>query len=461
MKKRLLSAIMALAVLAGMTGCGSKDDAAENGTRCGADGGTEIKAADGGSGAGFATSTAGEETLKAEATADGEYRTEAVEAETAADGAAFDAVADIAGTMDKGFFESDMETCIIAPETGGEGEIPPAPAAGQLTAGEWRDNDNWGFFTNLVNSGLIEFPSFGIDPRVRTAVTLTDEGGSAVVNAKVRMLADDGSVIWSAVTNKSGTAYLFGEGGVKLEAESGGASQSYELKGASAGGGQSSSQTGGTEVSFTFSGSGRLYAETEIMFIVDTTGSMGDEMLFLQSEFTAITNAVGTDNVKYSVNFYRDEGDDYVTKLNPFTSDVADLQAKLNRESADGGGDMPEAVAEILDQTLTNGSWSEESVKLAFLIFDAPPHDGKEEMLVRAAKSASEKGIRVIPVVSSNSDRDTELFARSLAMTTGGTYVFLTDDSGIGDSHLEPIIGDYEVEKLYDIIIRVIGEYRQ
>ena len=44
---------------------------------------------------------------------------------------------------------------------------------------------------------------------------------------------------------------------------------------------------------------------------------------------------------------------------------------------------------------------------------------------------------------------------------TGGTYIFLTDDSGIGYSHLEPIIGEYKVEKLYDIIIRTINEYKQ
>ena len=80
---------------------------------------------------------------------------------------------------------------------------------------------------------------------------------------------------------------------------------------------------------------------------------------------------------------------------------------------------------------------------------------------VMKSKEAAAKGIRIIPVVSSNSERDTELFARALAVTTGGDYVFLTDDSGIGDSHLEPIIGSYEVRKLYDIIIDVINDYKQ
>ena len=53
------------------------------------------------------------------------------------------------------------------------------PEAGQLTAGEWRDNDNWGFLMNLVNSGTISFPSYGIDPRGRVAVTVKNESGEA------------------------------------------------------------------------------------------------------------------------------------------------------------------------------------------------------------------------------------------------------------------------------------------
>ena len=64
----------------------------------------------------------------------------------------------------------------------------------------------------------------------------------------------------------------------------------------------------------------------------------------------------------------------------------------------------------------------------------------------------------MVPVVASNADRETELFGRALAICTGGTYVFLTDDSGVGDEHLEPIVGDCEVELLHDVIVRIINE---
>ncbi len=335
------------------------------------------------------------------------------------------------------------------------------PEAGQLTAGVWSDNDNWGFFRNLVDSGTISFPSFGLDPTNRTAVTVKGSDGNAVVNAKADLLDKDGNVLWSGVTNKEGTVYLFGKDAASVEMENDGKKQSFEVKGGGSNDQSGKSTSSSSEMEVTLDGKGTAYKSMDIMFIVDTTGSMSDEMLFLQSEFTAITEEIGTANTRYSVNFYRDEGDDYVTRCNDFSTDTRNIQKLLNNESAEGGGDWPEAVAEILTETMFTDDWKEDSVKLAFLIYDAPPHDGKEKELIAAAQKASERGIRLIPVVASDNDRDTELFGRALAITTGGTYVFLTDDSGIGNSHEEPIIGSYEVRPLYNIIIDTINEYRQ
>ena len=195
------------------------------------------------------------------------------------------------------------------------------------------------------------------------------------------------------------------------------------------------------------------------MFIVDTTGSMGDEMLYLQSDFSAIAEETGDETTTYSVNFYKDEGDIYVTNCSGFTGDVNAIKSKLNSETADGGGDEPEAVYQVLKETLTSPEWKQESVKIAFLIFDAPPHDDTDFQGIVAEAAA--KGIHVVPVVSSNGSRETELFGRALAICTNSSYVFLTDDSGIGESHLEPIIGDYDVESLHDIIVRIIQNAKQ
>ena len=45
------------------------------------------------------------------------------------------------------------------------------------------------------------------------------------------------------------------------------------------------------------------------------------------------------------------------------------------------------------------------------------------------------------------------------AILDADTYIFLTDHSGVGESHLEPTIGDYNVKKLNDLLVNVINEY--
>ncbi len=345
-------------------------------------------------------------------------------------------------------------------------EPDPAPVpenestVGMLTAGEWKDHENWGFFSNLVNTGIITFPSFGLDPTQRIAVTVTDSAGTPLPNVEVA-LNNDTQTIWKSVTDKNGQAYVFemnGQTGSQLTVSQGEISQILEIDSASTDE-QGNVQTDDRAYTIQLDTEQKLYHDTQIMFIVDTTGSMADEMLYLQSDFSAIAEEAGNENTVYSVNFYKDEGDEYITNCSGFTSSVPAVKSKLNAEFASGGGDEPEAVYEVLKETMFSPEWTEESVKIAFLIYDAPPHNDKEFQEI--ISEASAKGIHLIPVVSSNGSRETELFGRALAICTNGSYVFLTDDSGIGGSHLEPIIGDYEVESLHDIIVRIIQNYQQ
>lgn len=331
-----------------------------------------------------------------------------------------------------------------------------------LTAAEWNDNTNWPFFTNLVNAGTISFPSYGIDPRNRVKATVKNASGEPVRNTAVELRDAAGSALWTARSDRDGIAYLFfREGQEPATVFSAGSEQPLEVP-VSSGDPQGSPQMQQIdEVEVTVGSGSEGVDGLQVMFILDTTGSMADELSYLQKDFASIAADVGSDGVTYSANFYRDEGDDYVTKCNGFTSSVEEVQSQLNDEYATGGGDMPEAVAQVLSEAITdNGEWSDSSSKVAFLIFDAPPHEGTDAQIEAAVKSAAARGIRLVPVVSSNSDRGTELFGRALAICTDGTYVFLTDDSGVGESHLEPIVGDYSVELLHDIVVRIIQESR-
>lgn len=74
---------------------------------------------------------------------------------------------------------------------------------------------------------------------------------------------------------------------------------------------------------------------------------------------------------------------------------------------------------------------------------------------------AAEKGIKIISVTASGIDKETEFLMRFISISTNGTYVFITDHSGIGESHLEPTVGQYQVEYLNDLMVRLINKYAQ
>ena len=48
---------------------------------------------------------------------------------------------------------------------------------------------------------------------------------------------------------------------------------------------------------------------------------------------------------------------------------------------------------------------------------------------------------------------------RSIALLTNGTSFFLTDDSGIGNPHIQPTTDSLKVEHLNDMLVRTIVEF--
>ncbi|HEX9955821.1 MAG TPA: hypothetical protein VGA96_01150 [Fibrella sp.] len=134
----------------------------------------------------------------------------------------------------------------------------------------------------------------------------------------------------------------------------------------------------------------------------------------------------------------------------------------IAQQSAGGGGDTPEAVEVALDKAINNQSWSASArTRLLFLVLDAPPHHTPEiiEKLRQLTQVAASKGIRIVPITASGIDKETEFLMRMLAIGTQGTYVFITNDSGIGNTHLIPSVGDYQVEYLNELMLRLIVKY--
>ena len=344
----------------------------------------------------------------------------------------------------------------------GGAEIDP----GQITAGEWNDLENWNFWEDLLKKeDYADFPEhWEFYTANRYSVTVKGFGGQPIIDAEVELIDPDGNIAWLARTDNKGQAELF-SGLFNLLPL-----QSHQIKvyHQSANAVIENAKPFNVAVNeVNLSASGNFLANAEVAFVVDATGSMGDEMEYLKVELNDIIAMALEGNpsleLKTGSVFYRDNGDEYLTKTSPLTSSHSSTIEFINLQKANGGGDYPEAVEIALNEAMAM-SWSENAVaRIIFLVLDAPPHHepGVISSLQETIRTAAAMGVKVIPVTASGINKNTEFLMRFLSMATNGTYVFITDHSGIGNAHLEPTVGDYEVEYLNELLARLIKEYSE
>lgn len=198
----------------------------------------------------------------------------------------------------------------------------------------------------------------------------------------------------------------------------------------------------------------------DLAFVVDTTGSMGDELGWLQRDLIHVigqAQKLRPDmRIRYGLVTYRDAGDDYVVRNYGFTDEKAEMRGWLRGETAEGGGDYPEAAAQALT-TAVGLDWRRgKGERVLFHIADAPAHRRDTKRYLGAASLAARKGVQVFGLGASGVADEAEYLMRQAALVTGGRYLFLTDDSGVGLAHAEPRVACYRVTSLSGLMRRVL-----
>lgn len=344
---------------------------------------------------------------------------------------------------------------------GGNGE------AGRVTAGEWNDLDNWEFWGGLMTdesySGMSSYWCFWTNNRV--AVEVTDKEEKPIAGVKVS-ISRNGNEIWSTVTDNLGRANCWA-GMLQKESEATGLKLTVNGKPVET----EPLVTGwecpnGVSVNRVVVDAAPAANKADIAFIVDATGSMGDEIDFLKEDLMDILKKVEASQssvvFRTAALFYRDEGDEYVTRHSNFSDKFSTTVNFIGKQKADGGGDYPEAVHTALEKGLQDLSWdSSAKTRIAFMLLDAPAHHN-ETVIASLQKSIAKyaaNGIKIIPIAASGVDKNAEFMLRFFAVATGGTYVFITNDSGIGGDHIAASVGEYQVELLNELIVRLIQKY--
>lgn len=336
--------------------------------------------------------------------------------------------------------------------------------AGQLTGSEWNDNDHFAEFVDKLgaqSNGWYEIAAkWNQVATKRIHVRVHNGSEEALHLAVVTLLDTNGNILWTAVTDADGDAYLFY--GVSPSVES---ATPASIEVIARDGKKLTHQLTGNETEVVLAlESTNAPTKLDVMFMIDTTGSMGDELEYLKAEMGDVIRRVAQEcsiGVRTSVNFYRDKGDEYELRYFDFRSDVEEAVTLLSQQRAYGGGDYPEAVDTALDYAINQARWEEGAIKIMFLVLDAPPHANADAISTvnKTIAKAAEQGIRIIPVASSGVNTECQVLFRTWAALTGGTYTYLTDHSGIGGSHDKPDVEEENVELLNDMMVRIIKEY--
>jgi len=179
--------------------------------------------------------------------------------------------------------------------------------------------------------------------------------------------------------------------------------------------------------------------QLEMVFVLDTTGSMGGLIDGAKQKIWSIVNDVMKTpqhpKVKIGLVAYRDHGDAYVTKVLPLTDDLDKVYSTLMEYQAAGGGDTPEDVRQALADGVHKTGWSARGPHVAqilFLVGDAPPHDDyhQEPDTLTSTGEAVKAGI-IVNTIECGGAEDTRVAWQKICQRGEGKFFQIAQDGGV------------------------------
>jgi Mg-chelatase subunit ChlD len=192
----------------------------------------------------------------------------------------------------------------------------------------------------------------------------------------------------------------------------------------------------------------------EIVFCLDATGSMSGLIKTAKENIWDIVSDLSQDQeidtLKLGMIFYRDRGDDFITKQLTLTTNLDGVYTDLLEIGADGGGDAPESVNQALNEAVQLMNWSTQDMtyKTIFVVGDCPPHmDYQDDVLyTESCKIAAQKGITINTIKLGNSCQEAIVHFKKMAECTNGEFLKLDQNAT-----------DYSIETPYDEEINSIS----
>ena len=141
--------------------------------------------------------------------------------------------------------------------------------------------------------------------------------------------------------------------------------------------------------------SGLREAGLDVVFCVDTTGSMGWVLAEVKDRIDDITKFVRTlvPIARFGFVAYRDfDNPEYTTRIQSLTYSKSKLNGFIGGLKADGGGDWYEAVDAGIKTAVDDSGWRPGARKIIIVIGDAPMREGQARKVVRLVESFKHTG---------------------------------------------------------------------
>lgn len=178
--------------------------------------------------------------------------------------------------------------------------------------------------------------------------------------------------------------------------------------------------------------------KVEVVFVLDTTGSMSGLIAGAQQKIWSIANIILQSEpkpiIKMGLVGYRDVGDQYVTQVYDLTDNMDKVYENLMGFTAGGGGDTPEHVNKALHDALNQIQWStgKNVLRIIFLVGDSPPHMDYQDgyNYKKLCGEARQRDI-IINTIRCGVNNETEQYWREIASLGGGKYASIDQSGGV------------------------------
>ncbi|MCB9642224.1 MAG: VWA domain-containing protein [Myxococcales bacterium] len=351
--------------------------------------------------------------------------------------------------------EARVDTATVAKNT-------PVIAQPALKAGETNDNINFDAYLEYYHKNKHLLPAaYQIDVTERYTIEALDQDGRNLPNCRVVVTDEADRVLWKGRTDAFGKMHFFPRTTHK-DTKTKQFIVSYLYQGKSFVRTYPRSKTGSLKPwKVTLPVKKQIdKVRLDLLFLLDTTGSMGDEIARIQQTLLAITAKINNQKKEYELRYgmvlYRDRTDEYITRSFPFTQDVQAFDKALKEVNAAGGGDSPEAMNMGLYAAVEKMKWTPAALRLVFLVADAPPHMdyGDDVPYTKTLQTAVAKGIKIYPTAASGLDPQGTFVMRQIAQFTNANFLFIEYGKGTAGSH--GITTPHESNNLDDIIVRIV-----